>query len=1092
MAKKTKKHILPFGKRLVLNQWLIEQCGYDPLVDHRTGNRKLHPLKELSNILRKCPEGMYVNNSHYFCKMMTGEWQIDAKFTQDDLRRYEQNIVSHTLRINERRSRPIIWKYYQWLSLLFVEVYLDRYFNQRDKLLSDLNDYIRRFNAYWENRDFETGVTPYSMEDLNKICLQNATGSGKTLLMHVNFLQFRHYADASQFKDDLTRTVLITPNERLSEQHAREMNASGIYSERLLMDSDHLSFSDKNGLSQVDFTEITKLSNEDGPNQIAIRNLGDQNLLLVDEAHRGMGSKEETGWFRSRERLAEKGFVFEYSATFKEAITAAKNPEIDAAYSKNILFDYSYHYFYKDGYGKDYRIFNLPKSYEKIEFTYLTACLLSFYQQIKLYEDKKTAFSQYKLEKPLWVFVGNSVSRATGIKDEKETVSKTVSDVALILQFIANFLKDEDISASTVEKILGTNAHDTGLLDETGNDIFHGSFLYIRDLMHREGWNYRYLLRDIFGKVFLNSGGGQLTLAKIKGNDSEIMLRVGQAEEPFGLINVGDAAGLIKHIEQENEIRPSDVSNLNVLEAEFNKTLFGQVHESSSPVTVLLGSKKFVEGWDCWRVSTLGLMHVGKKEGSQIIQLFGRGVRLKGYDWTLKRSSFATPTNQPEHVQYLETLNVFGVQADFMEKFKKFLEDEELPSNDKKAVYTVPLNITYDFGKELKVLRPRRKDSNGKEYDFKKDAKVPDLGNIPDKLKEKKVMIDWYPRIQSLESKNKHKDSNRNETSFSKEHLAFLDYTDLFFRLEKFKRERTWHNLNISKTQIQQLLSNNEWYRILVPAQSMEKSDVSNVFLWQEMASTLIQKYCDELYNYSKAAFMEPRLELRLLTSEDANLPDEKEYQLIVDSSEDALIGDILDLMENLRKGKEDILDSNQKIQSGDLKACLFDIHLYQPLMHVAKNSKIQIAPVSLNESEFQFVEDLQKYLQKHNGEEIYLLRNESRGKGIGFFEAGNFYPDFLLWKIKGNTQYIAFIEPHGLLHQGPGDKKIEFHKTIKNIQNRLSSENICLNSFIVTPTKFAKLQWELDLKDFQKKHVLFMQDQRDDYIESIISEMEV
>ena len=167
-----------------------------------------------------------------------------------------------------------------------------------------------------------------------------------------------------------------------------------------------------------------------------------------------------------------------------------------------------------------------------------------------------------------------------------------------------------------------------------------------------------------------------------------------------------------------------------MLEAEFSETLFGQVHDSSSPVTVLLGSKKFVEGWDCWRVSTLGLMHVGKSEGSQIIQLFGRGVRLKGYDWTLKRSAFATPTRQPDNIQYLETLNVFGVQADFMDRFKKFLEAEELPSNDQKAVYTVPLNITYDFGKALKVLRPRKKDGNGNEYDFKKDAKVPTFGDI--------------------------------------------------------------------------------------------------------------------------------------------------------------------------------------------------------------------------------------------------------------------------------------------------------------------------------------------------------------------------
>ena len=711
----------------------------------------------------------------------------------------------------------------------------------------------------------------------------------------------------------------------------------------------------------------------------------------------------------------------------------------------------------------------------------MTACLLSFYQQTKLYEDKKSAFNPYNLEKPLWVFVGKSVSKATGTKDEKETVS----DVALILQFIANLLKDETTSASILEKILATNARDTGLLDETGNDIFAGSFLYIRDLMRREDWRYRDLLRDIFSKVFLNSIGGQLTLAKIKGDDSEIMLRVGQEEVPFGLINVGDAAGLIKHIEQEKEARPNDFRNLNLLEAEFSETLFGQVHKSSSPVTILLGSKKFVEGWDCWRVSTLGLMHVGKSEGSQIIQLFGRGVRLKGYGWALKRSGFATPTHQPEYVQYLETLNVFGVQADFMNRFKKFLEEEELPSNDQKAVYTVPLNITYDFGKELKVLRPRKKNSNGNEYDFKKDAKVPDFGNVPDKLNEKMVVIDWYPRIQSLESKNKRKDGSKNETVFSKEHLAFLDYADLFFRLEKFKRERTWHNLNISKTQIQQLLLDTTWYRMLIPAQNIAKSDVSNVFLWQEMASELVQKYCDELYNYSKAAFMEPRLELRPLTPEDDNIPDEQEYQLIVDSSEQALIDDILALKKDLAQGKQGIL------KSGDLIACLFDVHLYQPVMHVAKNSKIQIAPVSLNESEFQFVEDLQQYLETNRGEEFYLLRNESRGKGIGFFEAGNFYPDFLLWKVKGDIQYIAFIEPHGLLHEGPGHKKIEFHKTIKNIQQRLSSENVCLNSFIVTPTRLSKLNWGLGLEELEEMNVLFMQDAQGSYISSIVSRME-
>ena len=118
------------------------------------------------------------------------------------------------------------------------------------------------------------------------------------------------------------------------------------------------------------------------------------------------------------------------------------------------------------------------------------------------------------------------------------------------------------------------------------------------------------------------------------------MLKVGQSETPFGLINVGDAAGLSTHIAERN------FDDVAVLENEFSDTMFGQINDSSSPLNLLIGSKRFVEGWDCWRVSTLGLMHVGKSEGSQIIQLFGRGVRLKGHHWSLQRSGFSTPTSQ--------------------------------------------------------------------------------------------------------------------------------------------------------------------------------------------------------------------------------------------------------------------------------------------------------------------------------------------------------------------------------------------------------------------------------------------------------------
>lgn len=64
---------------------------------------------------------------------------------------------------------------------------------------------------------------------------------------------------------------------------------------------------------------------------------------------------------------------------------------------------------------------------------------------------------------------------------------------------------------------------------------------------------------------------------------------------------------------------------------------------------------------------------------------------------------------------------------------------------------------------------------------------------------------------------------------------------------------------------------------------------------------------------------------------------------------------------------------------------------------------------MALNESEFQFVKDLKDWCDQHQerneqeGVELFLLRNRSRGKGVGFFETGGFYPDFILWMLKDN-----------------------------------------------------------------------------------------
>ena len=152
---------------------------------------------------------------------------------------------------------------------------------------------------------------------------------------------------------------------------------------------------------------------------------------------------------------------------------------------------------------------------------------------------------------------------------------------------------------------------------------------------------------------------------------------------------------------------------------EFSGSLFHEINKPHSTVNVLIGSKKFTEGWNSWRVSTMGLMNVGQTEGSQIIQLFGRGVRLKGYDLSLKRSGktqLPEDVTRPKHIGVLETLSIFGIRADYMAQFRDFLEEEGLPTNDDRIEFLLP--VIKNLGtQKLKIIR-LKKTINGVSTEF--------------------------------------------------------------------------------------------------------------------------------------------------------------------------------------------------------------------------------------------------------------------------------------------------------------------------------------------------------------------------------------
>lgn len=794
MAKKrTRNNETPplrFDQKLVLNQFMLslfEVKSFEKLAEHLTS-------LEL--------EGLDENNVHKFLHQLRLLWEFKA-FPGDTLLGYDQNIVKHTLAVSEHRAEPIRWKYFQYLSLLFTEIFLDRFFRDPAQLLRDLNVHLAAFNA---DRPKKERLPEYEEADLRKLAFWNATGSGKTLLMHVNILQYRHYLKMHGREKELNRIILLTPNEGLSDQHFSEFRASGIDAEKFSKESPSL-FAGKS----VEIIEITKLKEEMGQKTVAIDAFESNNLVLVDEGHRGASGsgqsahgKTQGAWMSARNRLCEHGFSFEYSATFGQAMKGKKG--LEEIYAKNILFDYSYKYFYRDGFGKDYRILNLADdSDEERRRMYLTACLVAFYQQQKLFADNPSAFRPFLLEKPLWVFVGGSVNAVRTQNKRK------VSDVIDILLTLAEFVKNKRDTIDLLKRLLGGKP---GLLDQAGNEIFAGGFphLIAAKLTPEQ------LYEDILRVLFNSQTQAALHVENLKGADGEIALRLGD-NEPFGVINVGDASSLCKLCEDHPEL-------LVVTEKEFAGSLFRELNESDSTVNVLIGSKKFTEGWNSWRVSTMGLMNIGRSEGSEIIQLFGRGLRLKGYGMTLKRSSGLDGIDRPKHIKLIEMLNIFGIRADYMKQFKEYLEEEGLPGNKQR----------------IEIVLPTIKNLNGKKLTSKQEGKLAET------------------------------------------QLAFMDMDKVWFKLQQFKNERSWHNLSLPREGLRSLLLDGRWYRLFIPADELKFTNFDRVRRWEEIAVALLKKYIDRFYKHAKQEWESEFYEYHELTEDDPNFLNE--YRLMIEDKQ--------------------------------------------------------------------------------------------------------------------------------------------------------------------------------------------------------------
>lgn len=1044
MARRAKAQNITFEQQLLLSRYLLAQIG-------------MESLQQVADTLNRT-EWEAVNeesgNSMFFEFIAQ---RPGCLLSREQLRLYDENILRHTRQIGERRG-GIRWKYFQYIALLLTELYLDRFTQDRQALADDIHRWATLNCPLVDIGEFDA-------DKMNKLAYMCATGSGKTLLLHVNLLQFQHYAD--RLPEPMANTILLTPNENMSRQHLAELELSSIPA--------HLFSKAEAGMrhkGEVSIIDINKLDEVGKEKTVSVDSFESRNLLLVDEGHRGLKGEK---WTDYRRRMAEDGFTFEYSATFKQALNTGSTKKDDREavreYGKSIAIDYSYKWFYNDGYGKDYRIYNLQQSLQNDEHRelYLTGCLLTFYQQVKYSQVYNTQLRLYNIENPLMVFVGNRVTASTTKED--------LTDVQEVVMFLSRFIKNRQHTAANIDRVLKGQ---TGVVNRRGDDIFASCFNALVDMNGGYRPDGKEVYDDVMRMVFRcspNADEPRLHLEEITRADGEIAMRVGSDGEWFGLISVGDTAGLRKTFDKpDNDV----VVGTNPF---LDEGFFASINKKDSPINILIGSRKFSEGWNSWRVSTMGLINFAKGEGSQAIQLFGRGVRLKGYNGTLKRSSALTGINPPKHINVVETLTIFGVKAQYMEDFKRFLEMEGAPSGE--VLWQMTLEARSRFpevrDRHLKVMRLKEG------CDFKRQSRRLRL-DLPDEgfmhyLLNNKTVVDCRSKVASIESTvNGNLQIEPEEHTFTPDRLAILDWNRIYDSLQRYKNEKNYYNISIEREKLRDILAQGGWYTLLIPWRSMRPENMQELRLLDEVALMTLKSYMDKYYRYEKQRWENPRMEYADLQEDDNNFV--TAYNIDYTQTED-----------NDTTGTElehIILQFNEMQRYDTCKQMkLFDFrnHLYFPLISLARgNMQIRISPVALNDGETRFVERMKDFVTSHSGwlsnKALFLLRNKSK-VGMGFFEACNFYPDFILWIDTPEVQYISFIDPKGLMMVPAHDPKVQFFKTIKQKEAEMmppdGEKRIVLNSFLMSETSSADLRdrWGKSIEEREAMNVFTLDDDR-------------
>ncbi|GAA8710314.1 DEAD/DEAH box helicase family protein [Helicobacter pylori] len=555
------------------------------------------------------------------------------------------------------------------------------------------------------------------------------------------------------------------------------------------------------------------------------------------------------------------------------------------------------------------------------------------------------------------------------------------SDAEIFFKTLARVIEnDEESDFSKAKEDLLEEIKDLEFLFSSNKDKDYKVKVFKRGLKSMD-------FKGLKEEVFYASNGHIEVIINPK-NNQEIAFKLNTSDKVFCLIKIGDITEWI--CEKLKSVKVVS-KNLSFKEESY----FSQIDKSS--INILVGSRTFETGWDSTRPSVILFLNIGLDDDAKklVKQSFGRGVRIESLKNQRQRLAYldideTTKKDLKPNAAMLETLFVIPTNHASLEAILKIQKESENRGENRGSWREIKLEKTPI---EHKLFVPcYRKEPTS-------ILKIPE--NASFKMSEKNFKdLKEYFNLMS-------------EKHFILKHEIYdpKDYATLKDMIQKahFKKVSTWHykDLDYMIAEIKGKLYPNQ----KVPKDEFNALDNEKIVHFKKIKVKAHKQ--EEL--------------IKTLQEVKEHAPLDKET-----------------LIKKIAQGEIDPYDTEKHKQDKTFKVDGAELlklkeHYYTPLIK-AKDCD-WLKHVVKVKSEIDFLQELQdqettKTLQENYDFWAFSKIDEHLDNlfipYINNVAERRFFPDFIFWLQKSDTQIICFIDPKGIAY-ADYEHKADAYKLFKD-----------------------------------------------------------